>query len=169
MKSSRARSNSTSHRCSSRSWLRLEVSIWPSSCSTLARITRLASSSSCSRATWIGSTTWLVVMSDTLSCSLSDETCSVKSTLAWRMSWSRSSTMPFVFASMSASVMRLPSSTTSRELCLDEELEFAVEVSVDNEESYQPTHYLKRKLAEEVPEVVTRPQRTRKVPERLGF
>ena len=49
MKSSRARSNSTSLRWSSRSWLRLEVSIWPSSCNTLARRTRLASSSSCSR------------------------------------------------------------------------------------------------------------------------
>ena len=27
----------------------------------------------------------------------------------------------------------------------DEEIEFVVEVSVDNEESYQPTHYLKKK------------------------
>ena len=52
---------------------------------------------------------------------------------------------------------------------MDEEIEFAVEVSVENEESYQPTHYLKKKLAEEVSEGITRLQRTRKVPERLGF
>ena len=35
---------------------------------------------------------------------------------------------------------------TEYELYWDEELEFAVEVSVDNEKSYQPTHYFKKKM-----------------------
>ena len=55
------------------------------------------------------------------------------------------------------------------EMHWDDELEFAVEVSIDNEESYQPTHYFKKKLISEGSEVSTRPQRTRKAPVRLGY
>ena len=48
----------------------------------------------------------------------------------------------------------------------DDELEYAVEVSIDNEESYQPTHYFKKKLISERSEVSTRPQGARKAPVR---
>ena len=49
------------------------------------------------------------------------------------------------------------------------ELEFVVEVSINNEESYQLTQYFKKKQIAEGSEASTRPQRARKVPVRQGY
>ena len=51
----------------------------------------------------------------------------------------------------------------------DDDPEFAVEVTVENDEEYQPNYYFRRKMEQYKTEVSTRPQRTRKVPERLGY
>ena len=51
----------------------------------------------------------------------------------------------------------------------DEEPEFALEVSIDKEEEYQPTYHFKRKAAELEDEHSVRPQQTRRAPERMGY
>ena len=55
------------------------------------------------------------------------------------------------------------------ELSWDEKPDFALEVSIDQEEEYQPTYYFKRKAADPEVEPKARPQRTRKASERFGY
>ena len=55
------------------------------------------------------------------------------------------------------------------ELSWVDEPEFAVEVTAENDEEYQSNFYFRRKMEQGETEISTRPQRTRKVPERLGY
>ena len=55
------------------------------------------------------------------------------------------------------------------ELIWEEDPEFAVEITVENDGDYQPNYYLKKRLAEDPVEKIARPQRNRKKPDRLTY
>ena len=55
------------------------------------------------------------------------------------------------------------------DLSWEEDPEFAVEVTVENDKDYQPNYYFKKKLAEAPVEKSPRSIRNRKKPERLNY
>ena len=55
------------------------------------------------------------------------------------------------------------------ELSWEEDPEFAVEVTVENDEDYQPNYYFQKKLAAAPVEKSPRPQRNRRKPDRLTY
>ena len=55
------------------------------------------------------------------------------------------------------------------DLIWEENPEFAVEVTVENDKDYQSNYYFKKKLTEAPVEKSSRPKRNRKKPERLTY
>ena len=55
------------------------------------------------------------------------------------------------------------------DLSWEEDPKFVAEVTVENDEDYQPNYYFKKKLAEAPVERSSRPQRNRWKPERLTY
>ena len=55
------------------------------------------------------------------------------------------------------------------ELSWEEDPEFAMELTVDNAEDYEPNYYLRARAADAKAKKSPRPQRNRKAPERLNY